>query len=94
MSKVIDRNAAVLDEGGALGAPTDVLVDGERVMAIGHGLVGREAEDGRIAPGHIFDAVVLGKDPSDLRVFAEPGSVADVSRAGRRVGPGGSPEGS
>ena len=37
---------------------------------------------GRIAPGCIFDAIVLDRDPSDLTIFAEPGSVTGVFKGG------------
>jgi imidazolonepropionase-like amidohydrolase len=42
---------------------------------------------GRIAPGCVFDAIVLDEDPGDLRVFASPGAVAGVFKAGRPVVP-------
>ena len=37
---------------------------------------------GRIAPGYVFDAIVLDRDPSDLSVFAEPGAVTGVFKDG------------
>jgi len=40
---------------------------------------------GRIAPGYVFDAIVVDRDPSDLSIFAEPGAVAGVFKAGRPV---------
>ncbi len=36
----------------------------------------------RIAPGHVFDAIVLAADPSDADVFRRPGSVREVFQAG------------
>ena len=44
-------------------------------------LCGVAGRYGRIAPGYVFDAVVLASDPSDLRVFAGPGPAA-VYKAG------------
>ena len=35
-------------------------------------------EYGRIAPGYVFDAIVLDEDPGDLSVFLEPGAVTGV----------------
>jgi imidazolonepropionase-like amidohydrolase len=37
---------------------------------------------GRIAPGFIFDAIVLDEDPGDLSLFLEPGAVTGVFKAG------------
>lgn len=37
---------------------------------------------GRIAPGYVFDAVVLGDDPSDVAIFRTPGTVREVFKAG------------
>jgi imidazolonepropionase-like amidohydrolase len=45
-------------------------------------LCGVADEYGRIAPGHVFDAVVLDEDPGDLSVFLEPGAVTGVFKAG------------
>jgi imidazolonepropionase-like amidohydrolase len=42
---------------------------------------------GRIAPGYVFDAIVLDEDPSDLALFAEPGAVTGVFKAGRALFP-------
>jgi imidazolonepropionase-like amidohydrolase len=39
---------------------------------------------GRIAPGYVFDAIVLDEDPSDLS-FAREGRIAGVFKAGRTV---------
>jgi imidazolonepropionase-like amidohydrolase len=37
---------------------------------------------GRIAPGYVFDAIVLDEDPGDLSVFLEPGAVTGVFKGG------------
>ena len=39
---------------------------------------------GRIAPGYVFDAIVLDEDPSDL-AFARTGRIGGVFKAGRPV---------
>jgi imidazolonepropionase-like amidohydrolase len=40
---------------------------------------------GRIAPGYVFDAVVLDADPGDLTAFGEPGAVTGVFKGGEPV---------
>jgi imidazolonepropionase-like amidohydrolase len=45
-------------------------------------LCGVAGEYGRIAPGYVFDAVVLDGDPGDLSCFAEPGTVTGVFKGG------------
>lgn len=40
---------------------------------------------GRIAPGYVFDAILLDEDPSDLSVFRRPGSVTGVFKGGAMV---------
>jgi imidazolonepropionase-like amidohydrolase len=40
---------------------------------------------GRIAPGYIFDAVVVDEDPSRLSMFADPGAVTGVFKGGEPV---------
>lgn len=45
-------------------------------------LCGVDGEYGRIAPGYLFDAIVLDEDPGDLSVFLEPGAVTGVFKAG------------
>ena len=40
---------------------------------------------GRIAPGFIFDAIVLHRDPSDVAVFEQPDTVSAVFQGGRAV---------
>ena len=37
---------------------------------------------GRIAPGYVFDAVVLGEDPSDVSVFRRPSAIREVFKGG------------
>ena len=37
---------------------------------------------GRIAPGYVFDSIVLDDDPSDLSVFRNPASVTGVFKGG------------
>jgi imidazolonepropionase-like amidohydrolase len=45
-------------------------------------LCGVADEYGRIAPGYVFDAIVLDEDPGDLSVFFEPGAVTGVFKGG------------
>ena len=45
-------------------------------------LCGVDDTYGRIAPGYVFDAIVLDDDPSDLQIFREPGSVCGVFKGG------------
>jgi imidazolonepropionase-like amidohydrolase len=40
---------------------------------------------GRIAPGYVFDAILLDDDPGDLSGFGEPGTVTGVFKAGEPV---------
>jgi imidazolonepropionase-like amidohydrolase len=40
---------------------------------------------GRIAPGYIFDAVLLDEDPSDVSMFERPGAVSQVFKGGKPV---------
>jgi len=40
---------------------------------------------GRIAPGYVFDAIVLDEDPGDLSCFREPGAVTGVFKGGTPV---------
>lgn len=40
---------------------------------------------GRIAPGYVFDAVLLDDDPSDVTLFERPGTVTGVFKAGEPV---------
>lgn len=50
-------------------------------------LCGVEDRHGRIAPGYVFDAVVLDDDPGDLSLFRDPGAVRGVFKAGRAIVP-------
>ena len=50
--------------------------------AWGAELCGVADEVGRIAPGYLFDAIVLDEDPGDLSRFGEPGLVTGVFKAG------------
>jgi imidazolonepropionase-like amidohydrolase len=45
-------------------------------------LCGVAATRGRIAPGYVFDAIVLGADPCDPEVFADPATVRKVFKRG------------
>jgi imidazolonepropionase-like amidohydrolase len=45
-------------------------------------LCGVEHLYGRIAPGYVFDALVLGEDPSDASVFKRPAAVLEVFKGG------------
>jgi imidazolonepropionase-like amidohydrolase len=48
-------------------------------------LLGEGDRRGRIAPGFIFDAIVLRRDPSDVAVFEQPDTVSAVFQGGRAV---------
>jgi imidazolonepropionase-like amidohydrolase len=48
-------------------------------------LCGVEADYGRIAPGYVFDAILLDDDPGDLAAFRSPGAVTGVFKAGNAV---------
>jgi imidazolonepropionase-like amidohydrolase len=50
-------------------------------------LCGVEDTQGRIAPGCIFDALVLDSEPSDPSCFLSPNTVTGVFRGGRAVVP-------
>jgi imidazolonepropionase-like amidohydrolase len=45
-------------------------------------LCGVDGDHGRIAPGQVFDAIVLDADLGDLSAFASPGAVTGVFKAG------------
>lgn len=45
-------------------------------------LCGLGGSHGRIAPGYVFDAIVLRRDPSDAAVFSDPAAVATVFKRG------------
>jgi imidazolonepropionase-like amidohydrolase len=48
-------------------------------------LLGVGDRHGRIAPGFVFDAIVLRRDPSDVAVFEQPDTVSAVFQGGRAV---------
>ena len=50
--------------------------------ASGAELCGVDDRYGRIAPGYVFDAIVLGRDPSDMAVFRDRTTVREVFKAG------------
>jgi imidazolonepropionase-like amidohydrolase len=50
-------------------------------------LCGVDDRYGRIAPGYVFDAILLDEDPGDLSVFASRGVVTGVFQAGSPVVP-------
>lgn len=45
-------------------------------------LCGVDERYGRIAPGYVFDAIVLEADPGDLSAFRSPGAVTGVFKSG------------
>jgi imidazolonepropionase-like amidohydrolase len=57
------------------------------LAATAHGaeLCGVANRYGRIAPGYVFDAIVLDEDPGDLSLFDEPGAVKGVFKGGAPV---------
>jgi imidazolonepropionase-like amidohydrolase len=70
------REAGLTPEEALLAA----TAGGAELCGLGH-------ERGRIAPGYVFDAIVLDADPGDLSVFRNPGAVTGVFQAGRAVIP-------
>ena len=50
-------------------------------------LLGEGESRGRIAPGYVFDAILLDADPTDLDRFRDPGAVTGVFQAGAAVRP-------
>ena len=48
-------------------------------------LCGVEETYGRIAPGYVFDAIVLDDDPGDLSIFRQPDAVRGVFKGGDAV---------
>ena len=50
--------------------------------ATGAELCGVADHYGRIAPGYVFDAIVLGRDPSDTAVFRDRATVREVFKGG------------
>jgi len=55
--------------------------------SVGAELLGVADRIGRVAPGFLFDAILLDDDPGDLSVFAQPGGVTGVFKGGRPVLP-------
>jgi imidazolonepropionase-like amidohydrolase len=53
--------------------------------AAGAELCGVGDRYGRIAPGYVFDALLLEREPSDLRELRAPGALGAVFKAGRAV---------
>lgn len=68
---------ALMREAGL--TPEEVLLAATRG---GAELCGVADRLGRIAPGYLFDAIVLDEDPGDLSCFREPGAVRGVFKAG------------
>ena len=66
--------------------PAEVLL---AATAGGAELCGVAGSHGRIAPGFVFDAILLDRDPSDLSVFAADGPVTGVFKGGRVAVPHG-----
>ena len=78
------RELALLGEAGM--PPAEVLL---AATAGGAELCGVAGSHGRIAPGFVFDAILLDRDPSDLSVFAADGPVTGVFKGGRVAVPHG-----
>jgi imidazolonepropionase-like amidohydrolase len=55
--------------------------------AVGAELCGVGDRLGRLAPGLVFDALLLDDDPSDPAIFRRPGSVTGVFKAGAELVP-------
>lgn len=68
------REAGLTSEEGLLAA-----------TAGGAELCGVADRYGRIAPGYVFDAVLLDEDPGDLSAFRKPGAVTGVFKGGEPV---------
>ena len=80
-----ERNLAELPLLADAGMPVEeVLLAATRG---GSELLGEGERRGRIAPGFLFDAVLLDRDPGDLEVFRGPGAVTGVFQAGAAVRP-------
>ena len=71
------RNVRILEQDGAFSEETHVLVE-EGVVAERYG---------RVAPGYVFDAIVLDRDPSDMAVFREKRTAREVFKAGVACAP-------
>lgn len=50
-------------------------------------LLGEQKERGRLAPGFLFDAILLDRDPGDLEIFRRADAVTGVFQAGAAVRP-------
>ncbi|MFN8113080.1 MAG: amidohydrolase family protein [Solirubrobacterales bacterium] len=55
--------------------------------ARGAELLGEGETRGRIAPGYVFDAILLDRDPGELEIFRDPDVVTGVFQAGAAVRP-------
>jgi imidazolonepropionase-like amidohydrolase len=78
-------NLAELSLLGGAGMPA-----GEVLLAAtlgGAELLGAAETRGRIAPGYVFDAILLDEDPSDLGVFSDADAVTGVFQAGDAIRP-------
>ena len=79
------RNLAELPLLAAAGMPA-----GEVLLSATQGgaeLLGLGDTHGRIAPGFVFDAILLDRDPSNLELFREAGAVSAVFQGGAAVLP-------
>ena len=68
---------ALMREAGL--TPAEALL---AATAGGAELCGVHDRSGRIAPGYLFDAILLDADPGDLSCFHEPGAVTGVFKGG------------
>lgn len=71
------REIAYLHQAG-LSSAEALLVATSR----GAELCGLQSTHGRLAPGYVFDALVLDRDPSDLEIFLRADAVAGVYKDG------------
>ena len=72
--------APLAARGGSDGRGNPAHSDGN-----GTELLGVADRLGRIAPGYLFDAILLDEEPGNLSLFAEPGAVAGVLEHGQPV---------
>lgn len=70
-------NVRVREQDGGFSEETDVLVEEGGVAE----------RNGRVASGYVFDAIALHRDPSDMAVFRQPGTVREVFKAGVACAP-------